>query len=294
MVSEKEKRFAEEVRSSNVFEFSIPEGYNEHLKKIKREKLSVATRAGDTVVYVTYPEKKGTKQPVHIYVHGGGFVRGHNDKDDYYCAKLAHLTNNIIIDIDYRLAPEYKFPISLREIYDVTKWVYENIHELGGDPENITMSGYSAGGNLICAANMLVSDTKEFRVRKQILCYPAVDLFTDPADKPQLPPEYPTIPAERGRKFNLLYTGGKEISASPYVSPLYASEKVLRNLPETFIISAGRDDLKFEAEDFEKRLIDCGVKTGIKCFEDSCHGFIINCMDEWQEAQEQVIELIKK
>jgi acetyl esterase len=293
-ISDYEKTLADQVRSTSVFEFACPAEYLEYSKKVQRKKLSVPTRAGDTVVYMTRRKNNKKKALVHIYLHGGGFCREHSSRDDFFCAKIADITGGIVLDIDYRLAPEYKFPTALRETYDVTKWVFEHLEKLGGDPENVTMSGYSAGGNLICAANMLACDSGEFRVRRQILCYPALDLFTDPVKKPQLPSAGKQIPDERSRIFALLYLGGKEMAASPYASPVFAADEVLRALPDTVLITGGMDGLYFEADDFTKRMVACCGTVTLKCFEHSRHSFIINCLDEWQEAQQMIIDFVRE
>jgi len=293
-ISEHDKELAAHVRSTNVFEAVFPAEYSAYCEKVQCEKLLIPTRAGDSLVYVTRPKHAAPGRLVHIYLHGGGFCREHGKRDDYFCAKIADITGGIVFDLDYRLAPEYKFPVALRETYDVTKWIFEHLEEFKGDPENITMSGYSAGGNLICAANLLACDSKEFRVRRQILCYPALDLFTDPADKPRVPDNYPTIPDERSRIFNELYIGGKEIGASPYASPLLASDRLLGMLPETLLIVGGMDPFQFDAQIFTNRISTVGGKSTLRRFEHSRHGFIINCMDEWEEAQRLVIDNILK
>jgi acetyl esterase len=107
-----------------------------------------------------------------------------------------------------------------------------------------------------------------------------------------VPDNYPTIPDERSRIFNELYIGGKEIGASPYASPLLAADCLLGLLPETLLIVGGMDPFQFDAQTFTNRMSNAGGKAILKIVEHSRHGFIINCMDEWEDAQRIVIENI--
>ncbi len=290
-LSEFDRQAAEHIRGTSVFNIEISQGYETYKKETDCEEKLIPTCEGDARVYVLRAKNLKKPAPVHIYVHGGGFVKLHGERDIMCSAKYAALIGGIVFDIDYKLAPEYKFPCAFNEIYDIVKWIFNNIEAIGGDAKNVTMSGYSAGGNLTAAVAIRANETGDFRLRKQILCYPPTDLATDPGDKPMLVLEE-NIPPERSRMLNAMYIGDSGNAKSPYASMVFAPDEMLKGLPEALVIVAGKDALKFEGMDYARRLYENGVKVTIKNFLNSRHGFMINCVDEWEEAQQLVIDTI--
>lgn len=290
-LSKSEKLAAESIRNSNVFSYNPPDNYKKNMDEILLETRIIPTREGDCTVYVFKAKEISEPAPVHVYVHGGGFVKEHGERDELCSAKYAAMIHGIVVDIDYKLAPENKFPSAFNEVYDITKWINSNIDELGGDINRISMSGYSAGGNIVAAAAMLANKTKDFKLCKQIICYPPLDLLTDPAEKKGVSDQ--NMLPERARMLNKMYTGADpERMKSPYVSVSFAPDDMLEGLPSTLIITAGTDMLKTEAHEFAVRLIDNGVEVTVKCFREARHGFIINCTEQWEMAQQMVIDAV--
>lgn len=290
--TEEEIEIARNLRIPRLLPNEYTDEYLGFQNMVERELKELENSEGKTPVHIIKAKNRDKKAPVHLYLHGGGFVLGHGDRDIYFCSRLAAQTRSIVVDIDYKLAPEYRYPSAFNESYAVARWVFDNIEDLGGDPEKVTINGYSAGGNLAAAVALKAVQTGDFQLRMLLMNYAIIDLVTDPGEKG---PGEGSVLVERGRFFNRLYTGGdSDIAKSPYVSMRFAPEEALSRLPETVIVTAGNDSLRFECEEFATHLIELGVKVTGKRFVESAHGFTINCMDQWNEAQTMTIDILNR
>ena len=216
-----------------------------------------------------------TIRPVLIFFHGGGWVTGNIDSYDRVCANLAAVTGHTIVSVDYRLAPEHKFPAAPEDCYYITREIYLNAKELFGVTKNqISLIGDSAGANLAAVVSLMARDRNEFEVTRQILIYPAVNNdFTESSI-------YPSI-RENGMDFLLtskrmcdymeLYQSKEEDKYSPYFAPILADN--LRNQPSTMIITAEYDPLRDEGEAYGVKLLEAGNQVEIHRIEDVLHGF---------------------
>ena len=114
---------------------------------------------GDHLVPVRiFAPPDGPNHPILIFFHGGGWVTGNIDSYDGVCADMAHLTRRMVVSVDYRLAPEYKFPAAPEDCYAVAREIYLNDSLLGTRPEEIALIGDSAGGNLAAAVSLMARD----------------------------------------------------------------------------------------------------------------------------------------
>ena len=281
------------LRGKSVAKENITPEYKKNLELADREEVKVSTSEGPVPCYVFTAKNRTANCPVHINVHGGGFVRPHVLRDEIYSAKVADAIQGIVVDVDYSLAPEYPYPRAFNETYEVCRWVFSMLERWDADVKRVSMGGHSAGANLTAAVCLKANQTKEFRFCLQVLDYGCFDMVTDPADKPEA--ESNLIPVERGRMFSLAYTDGNpEHLKDPYCSPLLASDEMLKGLPEALITSAGHDNFRFEDADYAARLVAAGVKVTAQCFLESYHGFIVHCTDEWEAGQKLVIDTIKQ
>jgi len=114
--------------------------------------------------------------PVIVYYHGGGWVFGNLESSDAGCQLLAEKAEAIVVSVDYRLAPEYPFPIPLHDAYDSLVWVYENILQFGGDATRLSVAGDSAGGNLATVVAYLAATLNGPAIQAQALIYPVVNI----------------------------------------------------------------------------------------------------------------------
>ena len=117
----------------------------------------------------------GEKYPVLLFFHGGGWVTESVENYDRVCSRMAQSTGHIVMSVEYRLAPEYHFPVPLEDCYAAAKALYTGRLILPADPDRITIIGDSAGGNLAAAVCLLARERGEFMPRKQILIYPALN-----------------------------------------------------------------------------------------------------------------------
>lgn len=268
----------------------IPESQAAYIDKVNIEERTIETRHGETkFFYVTNKEQK-ENVPLIITVHGGGFCRGHNKGDMAFSSMLSFNTGAIVLDVDYKLAPDFKFPVPYEEVYDLAKWAYNNAEELGVDKSKIVLCGNSSGGNIVAAVALEVAAKKEFEVRLQIIDYAPMDLHTDPADKKEAYKSY--VPFEQARAYNALYVSAEE-AKDPHVSMVFATKEMMQDLPEALVITAENDSLHNELEEYAFMMMEAGVKVTIKKFLNSNHGFIVFCMgDQWQEAHKLIIDTI--
>lgn len=242
--------------------------------------LTVKTAKRETPVRVYTPAGEGP-YPALMFMHGGGFIMGGLESIDPVCRKIASTVNCVVINVDYCLAPEHKFPEPVEECYEVAKWVYQNAKELHIDPDRIAVGGESAGANIGTAVSLLARDRNEFSLVYQVLFYPPTDLVEDP--KLKFEREELSLTPEDISFFNTCYLRDIEDGKNPMASPLLADS--LTGLPAACIISAERDPLREEGERYAQRLVESGVEVCYKRYP-IIHGFIafIGLIAEADEA----------
>lgn len=256
----------------------IPEERKKFLKEVNYQKK----RYVEVPFYRIIPQNLSKKHGLIITAHGGGFCKGHKDADLYFSAMVAVRTNYEVWDVDYKLAPQYPYPAAFNQIYNLTKFAYQNSADLGFDSNDLILVGNSAGGNLVTATALRNIQEHAFKIKLLNTNYPPLDLATDPADKPEAPKSY--IPYARSREYNRMYTDA-DSARTPYVSPVRATEKMLKGFPPLLMITAGQDALHNEGEEFAFNVMTAGNLVIIKKFEHSEHSFMVNCLgDEWSTA----------
>ncbi len=233
------------------------------------DELAVRTSAGDTRVLVYRPagQAKGPL-PVFVSFHGGGFVMGSADDDDVWCRRIADVAGCAVVSVDYRLAPEHKFPVALEECYDVAKWVCASAAELGFDAGRLAVGGHSAGGNLAAGLCLLARERREFAVVYQVLDYPPLDLTVDPYKV--VTGDKLLTPATR-EFFTSCYVNAPEDTRNPLLSPLLADE--LGGLPAALVITAEQDPIRGDGERYAARLEAAGVEVTYRMFAGCMHAF---------------------
>ena len=207
--------------------------------------------------------------PIVIYFHGGCFVSGDFETHDQQLRKLANLSGSIIVAVKYRLAPEHTFPAAHDDAFHASQVIYENCKEWGGNPENIILTGDSAGGHICLVTSLRLREKAAWLPTKQVLIYPMLDATA--ASQSYI---------NNGDKYiitrDTLLTGfdmylGDLPRQHPEASPLF--RKDLAGLPETHILTAEFDPLLDEGELLYRNLISAGVKTQCRRYLGAIHGF---------------------
>lgn len=217
---------------------------------------------------------KGHSYAVLLFFHGGGWVTDSVENYDRVCSQMAQSTGQIVVSVEYRLAPEYPFPTGLMDCYAAAKALYTNRFILNTEPEKITIVGDSAGGNLAAAVSLMARDKGEFMPDRQILIYPALNnCYTE--ESPYLSVkengEDYLLTAVKMENYISLYQRSPEDRENPYFSPL--QEKNLKNLPDTLILTAEFDPLRDEGEEYARRLKEAGNYVELHRIPGALHGF---------------------
>ncbi|WP_251330735.1 alpha/beta hydrolase [Haloplanus pelagicus] len=212
----------------------------------------------------------GEDHPVLVYFHGGGWVRGDLDTHDGLCRLLAERVECTVVSVDYRRAPEHRFPAAVHDAYAATAWAAEHAGIVGGDPDRVAVGGDSAGGNLAAAVTLLARERGGPDVAHQVLLYPATDHAFDTDSYAENAEGYLLSRASMRWYWNR-YLGDALDGANPYASPLQAPE--LGGLPSATVITAGYDPLRDEGAAYADRLRAAGVPVTHKNYPEMVHVF---------------------
>ena len=235
----------------------------------KVEDRTIPGPAGAIPVRVYTPHGTGPL-PLLVYFHGGGWVIGNLDTHDGVCRELAHGAGCVVMSVDYRLAPEHKFPAAAEDCYAAVAWAGAHASEIGADPTRIAVGGDSAGGNLTCVAALMARDKGGPRLCFQLPIYPATSHALDMPSYRENATGY-LLETEAMVWFWGHYLPTHADGEHVYASPLRAKD--LGGLPPAFVITAEFDPLRDEGEAYAKRLQEAGVPTRLRRFDGMIHGF---------------------
>ncbi|MFI5394205.1 MAG: alpha/beta hydrolase [Candidatus Binatia bacterium] len=235
------------------------------------DNLAVPGPGGEIGLRVYTPEQDGPL-PMLVYFHGGGWVLGDLESHDGVCRALTNAVNCIVVSVDYRLAPEHKFPAAAEDAYAAARWVAENAASLGGDPKRIAVGGDSAGGNLAAVAALMARDRGGPLLTYQLLIYPATDASYATASCRENGNGY-LLTVDMMRWFQNHYLRSDADRDDPYAAPLRAGD--LRGLPPALVITAEFDPLRDEGEAYAARLRAAGVLADLKRYDGMIHGFFV-------------------
>ncbi len=223
-------------------------------------------------VYIPHKNKENKKTPIILFFHEGGFVVGNLDTHDYQCRCISKYSQMIVLAIDYRLAPENKFPISYKDAENALKSL-EFLKTENCDLNNIIVCGESAGGNL--ATVLSINSLKNLlpKIKGQILFYPWVD-FTLLMRSSDFNLPGATLRRDTVSYFAKHYLIDRKDEVNFKTSPLFSKD--LYNQPDTFIFAAELDPLLDEGIAYYNRLKSYGNNVIYKLYKDQLHGFMTN------------------
>src|SRR5262245_34428066 len=231
--------------------------------------LEIPGPAGRIPVRVYRPVPQG-ELPLLVYFHGGGWAICSLETHDATCRELANGAGCAVVSVDYRLAPEHRFPAAPEDCYAALGWVAGNAAAIGADASRIAVGGDSAGGNLSAVVARLARDRRGPRLCHQLMIYPVTDYAFDTPSYRQNA-EGPLLTREAMRAFWKLYLAREEDGRSPYASPLRAAD--LASLPPAHVITAEYDPLRDEGEAYARRLEAAGVPVSVRRYDGMVHGF---------------------
>ena len=208
--------------------------------------------------------------PCLVFFHGGGWVIGNLDSHDVACRKLADEGQLIVLAVDYRLAPEHKFPAAVDDAIAATQWIADNARQLGIDASRLSVGGDSAGGNLAAVVAISARDGNGPAIAGQLLIYPATEAArTHPSHSE--PETSILLTHSVTRWFYDQYLNGAADVDDWRASP--ARIKSLTGLPPAYVLTAGADPLRDEGDEYAKRLKEAGVPVTYRSFLGQFHGF---------------------
>ena len=229
-------------------------------------------------VRVYVPEREGPYSTL-LYFHGGGWVIGDLETHDATCRALTNEADSMVVSVDYRLAPEHKFPTPLEDCYTALEWLFDDAQAMQVDTDNVAVGGDSAGGNLAAAVALLARDRGGPSIAHQSLIYPVTNHA------------YDTTSYDENGEGYLLTKGAMEWfwdhylqsdidGKNPYASPLMA--RSVEGLPPATVTTCGFDPLRDEGAAYASRLDNAGVPVNYINYEDAIHGiaqFLVDPMD---------------
>ncbi len=289
------QRSEENIEEARAGFIALTQARNADPEPVERvENRTIAGPEGNSIplrIYIPGPSDACPGSCI-VYFHGGAWILGNLDTHDNTCRHLANESGAKVISVDYRLAPEDRFPAGFEDCYCALEWVVDNADELAIDPERIGVAGDSAGGNLAAAATLRARDENGPSIRHQLLIYPVTDALAETGSRKDFATGY-FLEQEGMTNSTWLYLKDRADATHPFVSPLRAEN--LSNLPPAHIITAGYDILKDEGKAYADRLEEAGVEVSYKDYGNMIHGFfgMISDIDVAASAMKLAGEKVK-
>jgi acetyl esterase len=237
-----------------------------------------------------YRPSPSTSIGLIVYFHGGGWVVGDLETHDHICRTMANHSGHAVLSVDYRLAPENKFPAAVDDALASTRWAHEHAGDLGVDDSRLAVAGDSAGANLAA----VVAQQGVVPLKYQVLIYPTVDMsMTLPTMDENA--EGPTLTKVMMKWFIDHYLRDERDAANVLASPILATDDVLKRVPPAVIVTSEFDPLRDDGEQYGKRLVANGVSASVVRFNGTLHGFfsMLAGVDDASAAHHLVAAMIR-
>ncbi len=238
---------------------------------VRVEERAIIAGGREILVRIYTPPVDDGPFPVVVYFHGGGWVVCTLETHDPICRALAMEARVVVVSVDYRLAPEHKFPAGLEDCRVATEWVLAHTAELGGDAQNVMVGGDSAGGTMATVVALLFRDNGVTELTGQILIYPVTAYYDPPTASYLENAEGYGLTRKGMMWFWDHYLNDKSEAQDFRAAPLMASS--LAGLPRAFVVTAEYDVLRDEAQAYAKRMAEAGVDVTHVFVEGMNHGF---------------------
>jgi len=226
----------------------------------------------DVTVRLYWPEKQSGLLPALLWIHGGGYILGEIDQEDFTAKQFSLAGNCVVVSVEYRLAPENPYPAPLEDCYAALKWLAAHSRDLKVDPSRIAIGGASAGGGLAAGLSILARDRAEVKTVFQLLIYPMIN-DCNVAPPSDVLPDTLFWTRENNlqgwRSYLGCEPGGTGISC--YAAAFRAEN--LEGLPPAYITVGDIDLFAEEDVEYARRLIAAGVPTELHVYPGGCHAF---------------------
>ncbi|MBE1877267.1 alpha/beta hydrolase fold domain-containing protein [Myceligenerans pegani] len=259
------------------------------------EPLVVPTPHGEVTAWAYRPpEEAGPPPPVYVNLHGGGFVLRGADQDDPWCRLLAAEAGVVVLNVDYDVAPQARFPVPPHQVHAVLDWAAEHGAAHGWDGRRLSVGGQSAGGALAAAASRLAFERARPRVALQVLHYPPLDL-TVPAAEKHSPLAKPLLRPWMGDMFDAAYIPDAGQRADRLASPAAPSDTAdLTGIAPAVVIACEHDILRAEARRYADRLESAGALVAYREIPDRDHGYDISDDATGRETYTWIAKLLRE
>jgi len=239
-----------------------------------------------------YSPSAATDLPVLVYLHGGGWVICDLETHDPTCRAISNGADCVVVSVDYRLAPEHKFPAAADDAYAATAWVAQHAQELGADASRVAIGGDSAGGNLTAAVALMARERAGPPLSFQVLIYPVLDLASESASRKENGEGY-FLTAAGMTWYEEQYLRDDADRKNVLASPLLAGD--LAGLPPALVVTAEYDPLRDEGEAYGRRLTEAGVPATVSRYDGMFHGFLAfaGALDGATRAQAEVFAALR-
>lgn len=259
------------------------------------EERAIPGPGGELPIRIYRPAGDAARQPpILVYFHGGGHVIGSLDTHDAVARSLCNGAACLVASVDYRLAPEAKFPAAAEDAFAATAWLAENAGSLNADGSRMAVAGDSAGANLAAVAALMARDAGGPELRLQVLTYPITDYACESRSYKAYANGYGMLNADSMYWFRDHYLRGNADIADWRASPLRAER--LDGLAPALVIAAGCDVLHDETIDYANRLTEAGVPVEVHDYPGMIHGFyaMAPMLDDAVDAQARTFEALKR
>ena len=238
-------------------------------------------------------------KPVLIWFHGGGFILGNYTNEDSTCAKIVQYTDFMIVNVDYRLAPENQFPAGVNDGVVALQWTKNNIEKYGGNPEQIYISGESAGGNIASAVTAINYDSERTNkkdivdIKGLFVLYPCLEHGVYRDSHFRYSNTFAMLTLKQMIYFWTLYLGDQNLDCQDYrACPMRTPKNILQKFPPTLIVLAKHDILLDEGLNFGELLKEQQISVTTKVYNNVFHGFFAKPVRTTEEQTIEICQLI--
>jgi acetyl esterase len=237
---------------------------------VASEDLTIDGPGGALTLRAYRPAIQDASAPVMVFAHFGGGVTGDLETCDVFCRILAKGAHCPVLSVDYRLAPEHRFPAGLEDVLAAYRWARDNATRFGAPAGRVAIGGDSMGGNFAATTAQEMKRLGEPQPALQLLIYPAVDVASQTQSMTTYAEAYP-LSRQTMEWFMSHYLSPGDDPEDPRASPIHAAD--LSGLAPAVVVTAGFDPLVDQGEAYAKRLSDAGVPVVYRCYDALAHAF---------------------